>query len=129
MTAFIHHLTKIPPSIASAVQTFTQAIRFSNPSNVEESLPTAYNALLDLVASTPHANGGQTHLVEFLLELRKAKNPTSEVEIWGEKFKWENLSLWGPSVREVWDVAGEFSVLLCSFFLQFFSETLNCCSG
>ena len=105
--SFTTHLNTANPSVHEAVSILTSTVATEAASdNLETALWKTWSDFLSLVAKTPHTT--QQPLVDCLQALRKAPNPKSEdgkpYEIWGQEFKWENLPLFGPQVREEWDI-------------------------
>ena len=105
--SFTTHLTATNPSVSEAVNVLTSTVATEAASdNLETTLWKTWSDFLSLVAKTAHTT--QQPFVDFLQALRKAQPPKTEhgnpYEIWGQEFKWENLPLFGPEVREEWDV-------------------------
>lgn len=125
--SFTDLLSQPDPQISEAVKAFTTSIATSasNLEATEQSLWKQWRELFRVVASTPHSS--QTHLVDFIQELRKQPNPDERVEIWGDGFKWENLPILGPAVREVWDTTG--ACLVSYIYIYIFSSQLECVNG
>ena len=121
MAQFTKYLAPTTPNIKQAIDSFTTTLPLSNPSQLEETLSSNWRSLLTLASQTKADE--QEHLTIFIRELRNVPAPAGKVEIWGEVFKWENLPLWGPTVREVWDITG---LLLSPETFRWFYGYLSC---
>lgn len=100
--------SKAEPAVAATA--FTKQIRQAlagdlQDSSLEDSLHLAWNSLIDVAANLSHESQGP--LIDILRAVQKedlsAKYPAESI-IWGEKVKvFENLPLFGPSVRTAWN--------------------------